>query len=66
MAAEIAIVHRDSLGRQMPDPNDLDTTLGYTGSNVTTITVTDGTWTWVQTLTYSGSNVLTVSAFVRQ
>jgi hypothetical protein len=38
-------------------------TLGYTGSNLTTITVTYNAKNYVQTLTYSGSNVTNVSAW---
>lgn len=50
----------------------LDMTLGYTGSNVTTLTVNypssqSGIPTdFVQTITYSGSNVTNISQWVAQ
>lgn len=56
----------DAKGNFLP-PDTLPQVLGYTGSNLTTITVTDGTNTWVQTMTYNGSNQLTaVSKWVKQ
>ena len=38
--------------------------LGYTGSNLTTITKTIGATSYVKTLTYSGSTLTDVSAWV--
>ena len=38
--------------------------LGYTGSNLTTITKTIGATSYVKTLTYSGSTLTNVSAWV--
>ena len=47
-------------------PDSMAQTLGYDGSgNLTTVTVTDGTSTWVQTLTYTGSNLTGVSTWVK-
>jgi hypothetical protein len=55
----------DSTGDSF-NPDSLPQVLGYTGDNLTTITVTDGVSTWVQTLTYTGSNLTAVSAWVKQ
>lgn len=46
--------------------DSLAQTLGYTGSNLTTITVSYRGNTYVQTLTYSGSTVTAISQWVKQ
>jgi hypothetical protein len=46
--------------------NDLEQAFGYSGDNVTTITVVYQGVTYVQTLTYSGLNVTNISQFVPQ
>lgn len=64
--------YRDPESRQMiypaqAFPGDLPQTLAYDGSgNLSTITVTDGTDTWTQTLTYTDGNLTGVSAWVKQ
>ncbi len=47
------------------DPDSMAQTLGYTGSQLTTISVTDGTNTWTQTLTYTGANLTGISKWVK-
>jgi hypothetical protein len=50
----------------MLSPSIMPKTYGYTGSNITTVTVTDGDNTWVWTYTYSGSNLTAESGWVKQ
>lgn len=52
-------------GAQLP-LDSLDQIFGYTGSNVTTITVVYQGNTYVQTFTYSGSNITNISGWVLQ
>jgi hypothetical protein len=61
-------VMRVADGGTIPDDpfQNYSMVLGYTGSNITTITKTLQGVSWVKTLTYSGSNVTAVSAWVRQ
>lgn len=46
--------------------DSLAQTLGYTGSNLTSVTVSYGGQTYVQTLTYTGVNLTGVSQWVKQ
>lgn len=54
-----------SNGQAIPD-NGLDLVLGYSGSNVTSLTQVYSGVTYVQTITYSGSNVTEISEWVAQ
>jgi len=47
-------------------PKACDHTYGYTSTNLTTDTITDGTTTWVKTYTYSGSTLTNESGWVKQ
>lgn len=46
--------------------DSLEQVFGYTGDNLTTVTVEYQGVTYVQTLTYTGANVTSVSQFVPQ
>jgi hypothetical protein len=48
------------------DVDSLAQTLGYIGSQLTTVTVAQGGVTYIQTLTYTGSNLTGVSKWVKQ
>jgi hypothetical protein len=48
------------------DLDSLPVTLGYTGSNLTTLTIVYRENTYIQTLTYSGANVVTISNWIKQ
>lgn len=52
-------------GVQLP-LDSLEQVFGYTGSNVTTITVVYAGNTYVQTFIYAGSNVTQISGWVKQ
>lgn len=58
----------DSAGNPLPSTfSDAPVVFGYTGDNMTTMTVTIGTSTWVNTLTYNGSDQITgISGWVLQ
>lgn len=56
----------DTIGGALPiNFNNLPQVLGYTGDNLTTVAVTDGTNTWTQTYTYTGDNVTAISGWVK-
>jgi hypothetical protein len=56
----------DSDGDPLPvEFNSLARVNGYTGSDLTTITVTDGVNTWVKTFTYTGPDLTGESAWVK-
>jgi hypothetical protein len=46
--------------------DDMQQTLTYSSGNISTITATDGTNTWVRTFTYSGGLLTVISAWVLQ
>lgn len=57
----------DSTGANQISPDSMPQTLTYNGDGtIATISVTNGTDTWVQTLTYTAGNLTGVSAWVKQ
>tara|TARA_R110000851_G_C13102466_1_gene568888 strand:- start:22663 stop:22953 length:291 start_codon:yes stop_codon:yes gene_type:complete len=60
-----ALVVRDDEGTAF-NPDALPQTLAYTSGVLTSVSVTDGTDTWVQTFTYTSGNLTGVSAWVKQ
>lgn len=48
------------------NPDSLPQVLAYSGGKLSTISVTDGTSTWIQTYTYTGDDLTGVSVWVKQ
>lgn len=60
------LVGVDSAGDDLPSYfNSLPQVLAYTGDNLTTVTVSNGVYNWVQTFTYVGDNCTGISRWVR-
>lgn len=58
-------VVQDSTGAYI-DPDSMTQTLAYSGGNLSTITATDGTDSWVQTFTYTDDDLTGISLWVKQ
>lgn len=64
--SSVAIVVADSTNANLVNPAAWPHTYGYTGTNLTTDSITNGVNTWVKTFGYTGSQLTSESGWVKQ